>query len=51
MKEFLAAYDIIDPEPELRFEDGSLTHYWWPDVETHIQWHKRMTEYYLRNVK
>ena len=51
MKEFIEAYEIIDPEPPLRWSDGTISsHYHWPDVVAHIQWHSRMTAYYLKNV-
>lgn len=50
MEEFIDAYSTLDPEPPLRFETGSGSHYWWPDVVAHMAWHRRMTDYYRRNV-
>lgn len=51
MNSLLDSYEAIDPEPPLRFETGSMVHYWWPDVVAHIAWHARMCAWYRRMVK
>lgn len=47
---FYEGYEATDPEPQLRLEPHSASHFYWPDVLAHIAWHHRMTKFWMENV-